>query len=174
MAKAKWECIKSAEFDGDILITDPCYLKHGGSKYLEDFDNWEPWVEKHGGLINRTYYGDWGCTVFKCGPKEGRIPRAAEELGEFCADAGTVCVVKLDDVLKESPKFMEWLGAHLWCGTVIRGFKGKIKFITKTTPQSYMDEQGKTHNYNDIELHIRGDGEIDGKPMSFESKQTSL
>lgn len=173
MAKAKWECIKSADFDGDILITDPCYLHHGGGKNLESYDSWEPWAKKHG-LVNTTYYGDWGCTVFKSGPQEGRIPRAAEELGEFCADAGMVCVVKLDDVLKESPKFMEWLGARLWCGTVIRGFKGKIKFITKTTPQSYMDEQGKTHHYNDIELHIRGDGEIDGKPMSFESKQTSL
>lgn len=174
MAKVKWECIKSAEFDGDILITDPCYLKHGGSKYLEDFDNWEPWVEKHGGLINRTYYGDWGCTVFKSGPKEGRIPRAAEELEGVCVDAGTVCVVKLDDVLKESPKFIEWLGAHLWCGTVIRGFKGKIKFIVRKTPQSFKDENGEVHEYNDIELHVRGDGEINGKQMYFESLQISL
>lgn len=174
MAKAKWECIKSAFFDGDILVTDPCYLKHGGSKYLEDCDNWEPWVEKYGGLINRTYYGDWGCTVFKSGPQEGRIPRAAEKLGEFCADSGTVCVVGLDHVRLESPKFMEWLGAHLWCGTVIRGFKGKVKFITKTTPHSFKDKNGEVHEYKDIELHVRGEGTVAGKKIEFESKQTSL
>lgn len=29
---AKWEVFKSAEFNGDIVITDPCYLAHGGGK----------------------------------------------------------------------------------------------------------------------------------------------
>lgn len=174
MAKAKWECIKSAEFDGDILITDPCYLKHGGSNFLEECENWEPWVTDHGGMINRTYYGDWGCTVFKGGPKAGSIPKNAPKLGEFCADAGMVCVVGLDHVRLESPGFEKWLKEHSWCGTVIKGFKGVVKFITKTTPHSYMDEKGKVHEYKDIELHVRGEGEIGGKPASFESVQTSL
>lgn len=169
----KWECIKSARFDGDIVITDPCYLSHGGCELLEDCENWEPWVEGHGGLINSTYYGDWGCKVFSGCQKEGVIAKSSTAIGEFCADAGMVCVVKLDDVLKESPKFIEWLGSHMWCGAVIRGFKGTVKFIVKKTPRSFKDKSGEVHRYEDIELHVRGEGTAAGDKIEFESLQTS-
>lgn len=169
MAKAKWECIKEAEFDGDIIITDPCYLK-----VVEDCEEWEPWIKKHGGLISRTFYGDWGCTVYNTKGSVGHIPSDAVEIGGFCADSGMVCVVGLDAVVKDNPKFMEWLKAHGWCGTIIRGFKGQVRFMTKTTMRTMKTRTEGTIHYKDVELHVRGDGTIGGEESAFESVQTSL
>lgn len=53
------------EFDGDIIITDPCYLSHNMSnderRKFECCD-----ISSHGiiGIESNTYYGDWSCTTF--------------------------------------------------------------------------------------------------------------
>lgn len=160
----KWECIDEHEFDGDIVITDPCYIDEGA-----DWDEIEAWGREHG-LISRTFYGDWGCTVYETEGAVGCIANDSKKIGTFCADAGMVCVLHLEDVLSRNPGFMEWAKNHEWCLTIIKGFKGTIRLMTMTTKWQTADGR----SYDDVELHVRGDGIIDGKPISFESIQTSL
>lgn len=156
-----WKCIKKASFDGDIVITDPCYLSFGGGlEVLDKPEEQESFVTGNGGLFNTTYYGDWGCTVFKTDNKlAGGNLRNVDAIGEFCADSGMVCVIDLKHVREISPKFEEWLNDHSWCGTVVRGFKGTVGL--------FKCSEG-------IALRVRGDGEVGGEAISFESKQTSL
>jgi hypothetical protein len=157
---SKWQCIKRASFDGDIVITDPCYLLHGGGKEVLKWQDMKSFVTGHGGMFNTTYYGDWSCTVFKTGNSlaGGRLMNV-DAIGEFCADSGTVCVIDLKHVREVSPKFEDWLKDHAWCGTVVRGFKGSVGL--------FKCSEG-------IALRVRGDGEVGGEAISFESKQTSL
>ena len=162
----EWAEMACLDFDGDVIITDPCYLLHGidRNKYRHwwDFSNK---IILEGGLENSTYYGDWGCTVYKkdnCDIGE-RGKTKPEPIGHFCADAGMVCVVHLRDVLKHNPNFK--VEPDDRCTALIRGFKGTISFYCKKTMM------GK---YEDVELRILGKGEKDGMPFYFETAQTSL
>ena len=74
-------------------------------------------------------------------------------LGEFCADAGMVCVVYLDEVLKVNPNFQKWAEEHTWCATIIKDFDGEIHYE--------VDEN--------IEAHIVGTGSI-----NFYTSQSGL
>lgn len=169
MKVEEWKVKDSAEFDGDILITDPCYIGISG-EYEDKVSEW-------GGLMSTTYYGDWGCTVYAvdAGSEVGVVSDGDEDadVGRFCADAGLVCVVPLEKVREENPEFENWLKEHYWCGCIIRGFKGVVKFVTQTTHDT-LEIRGEKHPYTSVELHVRGDGEVDGKPVAFESLQTSL
>ena len=164
----KWKCIGEHEFDGDIVITDPCYINGKG-----DWDDFEEYCEKHG-LISRTFYGDWGCTVFRHDGNVGDVPRRAEKLGEFCADAGMVCVLDMKDVLGWDPCFQKFIDEHAWCVTVIRGFKGRVRLMTFKEKVALNTKFEGRIEYESTELHVRGDGEADGEKLSFESVQTSL
>ena len=71
------------EFDGDIIITDPCYI------IREDKDSdWDTCccgfdMEKLGinhYMTRDTLHGDWSCTTYNAETKES--------IGRFCADAG--------------------------------------------------------------------------------------
>lgn len=64
-------------------------------------------------------------------------------LGEFCADAGKVCVVYLDEILAFNPNFKKWAEEHPWCVTIIENFDGEIEYVID----------------ND-EAHIQGTGNI--------------
>lgn len=75
------------------------------------------------------------------------------ELGQFCADAGMVCVVYLDEVLKINPGFKKWAEEHTWCATIIENFDGDVNYE--------VDE--------DMDSHIVGKGNID-----FYTTQTGL
>lgn len=75
------------------------------------------------------------------------------EIGNFCADAGMVCVVYLDEVLKVNPGFKEWAEEHTWCATIIENFYGEVDYE--------VDE--------DMDAHIVGRGNID-----FYTTQTGL
>lgn len=57
--------------------------------------------------------------------------------GQFCADAGMVCVVYLDEILKVNPHFKEWADKHDWCVTIIENFDGDIEYE--------VDEEGEAH-----------------------------
>ena len=86
------------EFDGDIIITDPCYI-------MKEDDDWATCaygedMEALGithYMTRDTLYGDWSCTTFDTDTKEA--------IGEFCADAGLVSVFLLDEVLKYNPYY---------------------------------------------------------------------
>ena len=85
-----------------------------------------------------------------------------------------VCVLDMRDARRMSSDIDKWIAEHDWCATVIRGFKGKVRFMTMTTRRWFKDNQGKRVTYNDTDLRVRGDGMKDGQPFCFESYQTSL
>lgn len=49
-------------------------------------------------------------------------------LGSFCADAGMVCVVYLEDILKFNPNFKQWASEHPRCATIIENFNGNVEY----------------------------------------------
>lgn len=165
--KSEWKCIGEKFFDGDVIITDPCYLKRNNSwEYVENFCEVT-------GLISGTFYGDWGCTVYKTNEKIGNVNDECEEIGNFCADAGMVCVLTLERALLLDPDFEKWIDDHSWCVTRINNFRGDIRLMTLTEKRKLNTQKGCVE-YEDTELRVRGDGNVDGESMSFESVQTSM
>ena len=73
-------------------------------------------------------------------------------LGRFCADAGMVCVVYLEDVLKFNPNFKQWAKEHDWCATIIEDFDGEVNYVI-----------------DDDEAHIQGVGNV-----NFYTSQSGL
>ena len=132
------------KFKGDLLITDPCYVKC-----------WtHPLMEKG------TVCGDWTCMVYPgkisenrkhdewrkfCSDLQkdyGRKGVSEDErrelrkkfvefkegwkeniIGEFCADSGRVALFDYGLLLKSTK---DWFEEHDWCGTVIFGFDGDV------------------------------------------------
>ncbi len=146
------------EFDGDIIITDPCYLSYNMSnderRKFECCD-----ISSHGiiGIESNTYYGDWGCTTF--------VPETKVKLGEFCADAGMVCVADLASVLKFNPKYNDHLEKP-WCATWIKNFKGTVRIA--------IDENKE--RWPAYIVHVVGHGVNikTGEPIDFYTEQTGL
>lgn len=166
----EWSVVDSVSIDGDVVITDPYYL----APVVKDGHEWQIFADsvlKGSGISNRTYYGDWGCTVYKIPSCEvgfltrGKGYKADAEIGKFCADSGQVCVVALDDILAGNPNFEKWVKEHPWCVTIVRGFKGKVSLFERDCKPLW--------GYEEKELRVFGEGEQDGKPLFFESIQTS-
>lgn len=149
---------KVMEFDGDIIITDPCYLSHNMSnderRKFECCD-----ISSYGiiGIESNTYYGDWGCTTF--------VPETKVKLGEFCADAGMVCVADLASVLKFNPKYNDHLEKP-WCATWIKNFKGTVRIA--------IDENKE--RWPTYVVHVVGYGvnKETGETIEFDTVQTGL
>ena len=76
-----------------------------------------------------------------------------QPIGRFCADAGMVCVLYLDEVLKYNPDFEEEYMSRDWVVTVIKDFDGEVEYIVD----------------NNNEAHIIGTGNI-----NFFTTQTGL
>jgi len=181
--RPEWTCIAEREFDGDIVITDPCYIRYNGKPI--DWGSHEERI-KEAGLCNRTYYGDWGCTVFAAMGPVGHSYDKSAKIGEFCADSGMVCVLDIRDAMRICPDIDKWIVEHDWWATVIRGFKGKVRLMTLTTKRwmntdrmtedekNSLGIKGRRMYYDDTELRVRGDGMKDGNTFCFESYQTSL
>lgn len=172
MKYGTWDCIASREFNGeDIVVTDPFYLDHD-SKETQEIDTIISWTQRHG-LVSDTFYGDWGCTMFYASDDiPGFVPKKAKKFGNFCADAGMVCAVGMNDVKKKFPKFENWLKEHKWCGTIVPKFTGTVRFMAKTEPEEYKFN-GKVEKYDETELRVRMDGKSNGEKISLESVQTS-
>lgn len=127
----------------DIVITDPCYI-------IKD----EDWEKSSFGsnlrifgvtnyLTRDTLYGDWSCTVFN-------LDEDRKLIGEFCADAGLVCVLSLRDAIEKiNPNFEQWAKDHDWCVTIIRNFTGFVQI--KTAFNSFT---------NEIYAYVSGSGSI--------------
>lgn len=151
-------------FTGDIIITDPCYIRLYG-------DGDEDWSElgftKY--MERDTIYGDWDCTTFDRNTKE--------KLGEFCADSGMVGVFLLDEVLKYNPGVLDTLPEY--CRTIIRDFDGDVQFkvseerwtVNEDTP--YVEKGQVMLNYA---VTVEGDGVNmrTGAPIVFVGTQTGL
>ena len=156
-----WECSAKSNFDGDVLVTDPYYMVG-----VIPYDTLCECIRTQGGLVSTTYYGDWGCTLFKTKGEVGAITDTgnANVVGKFCADLALVCAIDLKVALEINPSFLNWLDNHKWCGVIVKGFKGTVRFMTLRYGK-YPDE---------VELRIRFDGEVEGQKMSLESMQTSI
>ena len=89
-------------FDGDIIITDPCYILTDKDQYNDSLNLYK--LNSLGitnYLVEDTLYGDWGCTVFS----GDTVNKDSKVLGYFCADASLVAVLDLNEVLKYNPNF---------------------------------------------------------------------
>lgn len=173
-----------------IIITDPCYIIKENPfeyPYTEELykkmekDEWQKlcsdyrkWDEDHDdwdkcdygenmealGITNyesrSTIYGDWGCTTYNTD--------TAEELGQFCADAGMVAVFELDEVRAYNPDIDEWIKKHPWCVTTIKNFTGNVN-IEVVDLEDQVDEEGYMYK----EVRVIGKGNI-----NFFTTQTSL
>ena len=168
MAAKIWEVKEIKNLEGDIVITDPCYLR--GDMKVDDWQEFVKDIIEDGGMQSRTFYGDWGCTAYEIPSDCGDIPKNAKVIGHFCADAGMVCVVELGKVLAKNPDFNDWIAKHDTCVTVIKGFTGKVEFLIHTEKRTF--KNGTPYDF--VELRVRGEGTKDGQPFCFETKQTSM
>lgn len=168
------------EFNGDIIITDPCYIMraehHGATPITED--DWDSCnfgsnLEVLGFkryMTRDTLYGDWGCTVYNTDTNQ--------PIGEFCADAGLVSVFLLDEVLKYNPDF-DYHKERTWTTTLIPNFSGMVQFVVEHTEGVYKEDSDywkAGDKWEDFSVHVVGHG-VDtktGEPINFRSTQTSL
>lgn len=158
------------EFDGDIIITDPCYITRDDDWGTCGYgDNMEV-LGIHNYMTRDTIYGDWSCTVYNTDTKEA--------IGEFCADAGLVSVFSLDEVLKYNPDF-DYHKERDWTTTLIPDFKGTVQFVVEHEEGVYEDttEYHKAGDkWEDYSVHVVGHGvnKKTGEPINFRSTQTGL
>ena len=145
---------KTLEFrNEDILITDPGYI-------IKE-DSWDDWEKTDYGrqfekigitkyATKDTLYGDWGCTTWNTDTKE--------EIGQFCADAGEVSILSLDEVKKYNPNIENWCKEHYWCATIIRNFTGTAQI-----------KIGYDEAHHDFFCYVQGNGSV-----NFYGGQTSI
>lgn len=69
------------------------------------------------------------------------------KLGRFCADAGMVCVVYLDEILKVNPTFKQWAQEHPWCVTIIPDFDGDIEYEVDDNTDAHIVGKGNIDFY---------------------------
>jgi hypothetical protein len=104
-------------------------------------------------MCTDTLYGDWSCTVFDLDTKE--------KIGQFCADAGMVCVYPLDEPLLDKKEVEEFKKKD-WCATVIKDFTGDISFVR------HAGKENEWRSYDDY-LTVEGRGSV-----NFSGRQTGL
>lgn len=142
IARAKAE--KGCDFNNeDIIITDP--------SYIFDYDKTDGYTDfKKVGIDNivchDTIYGDWSCTTFDTNTNK--------PLGDFCADAGLVCVAPLKKVIELNDGY-ETIKDNEWTRTIIHNFTGHV----------YLDFKKDEDGFEDVE--VVGEGNI-----NFRTKQT--
>ena len=165
------------EFDGDIIITDPCYIVKRGDKDADE-DDWDRCdygysMEELGishYMARNTMYGDWSCTTFNSDTKE--------PIGEFCADVGMVAVFLLDEVLEYNPEFDYHINRP-WTTTLVKNFKGSVQFVVTEETGEYENDSEwwkKGDKWKEYNVQVVGHGvdKTTGKPLNFASRQTGL
>lgn len=188
------------EFNGDIIITDPCYIcKKWDTDTMpkrSEFDDHESysiavdkWYEENPrhwslcecgynmevfGITNYmtrdTLYGDWSCTTYNSDTKE--------KIGNFCADAGLVSVFLLDEVLRYNPEF-DYHKNREWTTTWIPDFKGTVQFVVEREEGVYEDDTDwhkSGEKWVDYAVKVVGHGinKLTGEAINFITSQTGL
>ncbi len=228
------------EFDGDIIITDPCYIMkenedkvdystspnwwdyvtkthdevkdgkvfkglprhsdypdcvngksptltaewdayHKAQKKWDEAKPLSDWEKSEYGVrldilgINHfmtrdTLYGDWSCSTYNTD--------TSKKIGSFCADAGLVSVILLDDVLKYNPSYDDHIDKK-WTTTWIKNFKGTVQFVVKEVrwtldhDTSYGKKGDERVDYQ-VEVVGHGVNKKTNKPINFVGRQTGL
>ncbi len=158
-------------FDGDIIITDPCYIMgdDDGWEKSNHGDNMEA-IGIHNHITHDTLYGDWSCTTFNSDTKE--------KIGEFCADAGRVSVLLLDEVMKYNPEFDYHINKP-WTTTLIKDFRGVVEFVVVHEEGVYEHTTNwykKGEHWEDDSLRVIGKGinKSTGRDLNFIAFQTGF
>lgn len=138
--------------------------------YYEHESDWDDWVKSEYGenlsklgftksICTRTIYGDWSCTVDKLNKPFSGFNKNydREEIGEFCADAGKVCVLLADELKKYNSDF-DWWETRPWTTTLIKNFHGEVQIATMKL--SYIDEDGEEITEDEDSVFVIGTGNI--------------
>lgn len=158
---------KVMDFNGDIIITDPCYLSvNMTNEERRNFDC--AYMTNYGiiGIESDTYYGDWDCSTFdRLSFDENDCPKL---IGKFCADSGMVCVADLRSVLRFNPKYDYHIKKD-WTTTLIRNFKGTVRIKIDLA-------NGGNEIYPAYSASVIGQGVNikTGEPIEFYTRQTGL
>lgn len=158
------------EFDGNIVITDPCYIMDDNNKqsdwHKSDYGRHMENIGIKHYISHDTLCGDWDCNTINTTTKE--------PMGVFCADAGMVIVMYEKDALAYNPSCKDKLHSH--CATLIENFKGTIQFTIDVT----YEEIGFGSEYKQLipeyKLSIVGHG-VNNKtnePIEFNTENTWL
>lgn len=153
---------EAVEFDGDIIITDPCYvIKYEDWDKCDDGDNLEA-LGISTCMMRSTLYDDWSCSVYDTDKRK--------KIGDFCTDGGMVAVFLLDEVLKYNPSFDYHINRK-WTTTLIKNFKGTVQFVIEEEKFEYDGEE-----CTDYSVHVVGHGinKRSGNPKNFKSLQTGF
>jgi len=123
-------------------------------------------------MTRDTLYGDWSCTTFKDEIRRGN------EIGEFCADAGLVSVISLDQVLKYNPDFDYHINRK-HTTTWIKNFRGTVQFVVIRESGTYEDDtefHSKGDSWENLEVRVIGRGVdiVTGQTLNFITTQTGL
>lgn len=156
------------EFDGDIIITDPCYITKNDDWSKCDYGEHMEALGLRNYICRDTMYGDWSCTTFNSDTDE--------KLGEFCADAGMVAVFDLAEVLAYNPEF-DYHTDRSWTTTWIKDFKGTVQFVVKHIEGFYKEDTEwwkKGDKWEDYVVEVVGHGvnKVTGIPINFVGRQT--
>ena len=155
-------------FDGDVLITDPCYIMNDEDNGRDDWTycNYGSDMEKLGittYITNDTIYGDWSCHMYD---------DKKREVGRFCADAGLVSIIDLKQALEYNEKGVyELISKQTWCATVITNFKGTGQVKVKEVTYTY---DGEEHTDYEAYVELIGIDKSTGNKVHFISQQTGL
>lgn len=228
------------EFDGDIIITDPCYIMRDDEEpydysaspdwwdyvtkrhekvdngktftypprhsdypdcvngesptfkaewdaYNKAYEKWKSeqpvsdWEKSEYGdrldilginhfMTRGTIYGDWSCTTYNTDTRR--------KIGSFCADAGLVSVILLEDVLKYNPSYDDHINKK-WTTTWIKDFKGTVQFVVKEVrwtldhDTSYGKKGDERVDYS-VEVVGRGVNKKTNNPINFVGKQSGF
>lgn len=156
------KAIKGCNFENqDIIITDPCYIFNYDK--TDGYTDFTSYGLKENYICHSTLYGDWSCTTFDSDTNK--------PIGEFCADAGLVCVVPLDTAINANDGY-ENIKDNDWTRTIIRNFTGHVYADFKTEERVYAEDspyhkKGEKYSYDYLE--IVGEGNI-----NFRTKQTGI
>lgn len=152
------------QFDGDIIITDPCYLARDDEyeKLLKNhhFNSVVSFNDDKSLMFRDTLYGDWSCSTYD-GDKHN--------IGSFCADAGLVGVTTVEAAKRLGYDYEDVISKE-WVATVITNFHGKIWFEVEF--EEGISEDGTA--WADASVRVRGEGTKEGKPFSFVTEQTGF
>lgn len=167
---------EAMEFDDGIVITDPGYVTRDDNVY-EDSD----WIRCSFGMdmgvlgfrhwmARDTIYGDWSCTTFDT--------ETGKAIGEFCADAGMVAVLDLNELNAYNPDFIKDTSSPQ-SRTIIPNFKGEVRFVVVLNEgiceeDSRYHKKGDKWETHDLVIVGRGVNNKTGEPINFVTRQTGF
>jgi hypothetical protein len=158
-----YEDSEAIHFDGDVIVTDPCYVvKDDDWRKCNCGDNLEILgIDNY--ITQSTLYGDWSCTLIDCDNKN--------KIGEFCADAGLVSVINLEQANKYNKETIDELVKKGWCAAVVHDFVGTGQI--KVKEEKYMYKGEKRIDY-EAYVELTGVNKKTGEPIHYISIQTGL